>query len=753
MAAGSIVVDLLLKTGSFEADSKRAEKNLRELQKQAEEAGRVLGLAFVAAGTAFIALTKHQINSLDAFNDLSDATGASVENLSKLEGVITRNGGSFEDLSAIVVKFNNALKDADGKNAISQVLQNLGLDVAALKKLDPALALQQTAKAFEAFASDGEKARQIQELFGKSVRISAPFLHDLAEAGQLNASVTTEQAKAAEQFNKSLFEFTANSKEATRTLVADFLPAMNDLIKSFIAAKAANNGSLFQGLFGLSTQAKLTKEAGAINSEISTVVENVERLQDRLVKGQGNPEQLTKLIEAGRSRLGELSKSATETAEKLKALADIQDPQKAKAGPEAPKPPVKPVTPVTKAKDDYSALIKSITEKIAADRAELESDGLVNDAHKQAAKIAADLADGLIHLTQAQIENVDSKLKELSVINDANEAKKREIEYLKEAGAENVALIEGIRARRDALLEQAKAEHITLTEFGLSREAIEQLSIARQLDLAVLADAKAAQADEINDDVAKAYREQAAAIRDAAGARQQLLDKQLQLQNDPLIGASQALKDYLEEIKKAGKGTYDVVEHTLKGLEDLTVTALTKGNAKEAARGFVDTIIAEIYRLYIVKPLLASIFGGNGSGGLGGIISAIGGLFGSVDTSGAGTPSTPDARPRGGAAGGTNMVQRDMITLLHKGEAVVPKAYNPAAGGGGLNVKIVNNAGASVRAQPGEDGGLEVVIERAAELGASRGHARVLSEIARGGPAHRVLAGTYGLDRRAPDRK
>ena len=39
---------------------------------------------------------------------------------------------------------------------------------------------------------------------------------------------------------------------------------------------------------------------------------------------------------------------------------------------------------------------------------------------------------------------------------------------------------------------------------------------------------------------------------------------------------------------------------------------------------------------------------------------------------------------------GTNMVPRDMLAMVHKGEAIVPKAYNPAAGGGDMSEKILN---------------------------------------------------------------
>ena len=43
MAAGSIIIDLLMKTGSFETDSKRAEKRLREMEKTAKQVGTVIG--------------------------------------------------------------------------------------------------------------------------------------------------------------------------------------------------------------------------------------------------------------------------------------------------------------------------------------------------------------------------------------------------------------------------------------------------------------------------------------------------------------------------------------------------------------------------------------------------------------------------------------------------------------------------------------------------------------------------------------
>ena len=48
------------------------------------------------------------------------------------------------------------------------------------------------------------------------------------------------------------------------------------------------------------------------------------------------------------------------------------------------------------------------------------------------------------------------------------------------------------------------------------------------------------------------------------------------------------------------------------------------------------------------------------------------------------------ARSKGipGFAAGTNYVPRDMLAQIHEGEAIVPKAYNPAAGGTQNNARL-----------------------------------------------------------------
>ena len=234
MSIGRITVDLLAKTGSFETSldraAKHAQKRAKEIDNAVSKAGVAVGAALSAAGVAAVYFGKQLIDGLDALNDYKDATGASIENLSALESVALKTGTNMESVSGVLVKFNNVLKEVDGKNGASQVLKNLGLDAEELKRIDPAEALRLTAVAFSKFESDGNSARNMQELFGKSVKEAASFMKDLSEETKLLGTVTTQQAEAAEVFNKQLFALQANATNAGRSIVSDLLPAMNKFL-------------------------------------------------------------------------------------------------------------------------------------------------------------------------------------------------------------------------------------------------------------------------------------------------------------------------------------------------------------------------------------------------------------------------------------------------------------------------------------------------------------------------------------------
>lgn len=238
MALAALTIDLEARLAKFEQGMDRAGRLLEKLGSSATTAGGRVGEIFAgnlladAAGQALqrlVTFFPQVIDGVLAIKDLAEATGSSVEMISALDDVARRSGDSLQVVEGVIIKFNAALKEADGKNGISQALQALGLNAKELREIDPAEALQRTAQALNGFADDGNRARLTAELFGKGVKDASTFLRDLAEAGKLNATVTTAQAEEIDKLNKNIAGLRANADQAGRAIAGVFVPAINEL--------------------------------------------------------------------------------------------------------------------------------------------------------------------------------------------------------------------------------------------------------------------------------------------------------------------------------------------------------------------------------------------------------------------------------------------------------------------------------------------------------------------------------------------
>lgn len=215
-------------------------------------AGGALGaLAVPVSAGAIAQLITESASAIDDIKDLSEAVGSSVESISALDGIARDTGATLDSVSGILVKFNGVLKDADPEKGAGAVLKALNLDIEELKRLDPAEALRQVAVALDGYADNGEKARAIQELFGKSVKEAGPFLRDLAEAGALNARVTSEQAEQVDRFNKEWARLSATTQDVSRSITVELVTAINRAIDKFREGAKEGRGflSIAAGLY------------------------------------------------------------------------------------------------------------------------------------------------------------------------------------------------------------------------------------------------------------------------------------------------------------------------------------------------------------------------------------------------------------------------------------------------------------------------------------------------------------------------
>jgi lambda family phage tail tape measure protein len=240
MAAGSIVVDLLVKTGSFGTDMKRAERSAKQFQKEMIGVGKAVAAASAVAATALAVMTKAAINNMDKLAKQAQMAGVTVESLSALSYAANLAGLSQDELTASMVKLTKGMSDAkQGTGEALKGFQALGIEVSKLGSADSAM--EAIAEQFSQMQDGAEKTALAVSLFGRSGAQMIPFLNQgkdglramAAEAEILGKVVGTETAKNAEIFNDSLTRMKSIQEGLTNAFAAQFLPVLNELTKAF----------------------------------------------------------------------------------------------------------------------------------------------------------------------------------------------------------------------------------------------------------------------------------------------------------------------------------------------------------------------------------------------------------------------------------------------------------------------------------------------------------------------------------------
>lgn len=333
MALATLSIDLEARLAKFEEGMNKAaalaEKNAEKSRAAWASAGAKIssvagGIAGAFAGFSLVEFVKSNADAIDALNDVADATGASIENISALDDLARRTGTNLDTVSSALIKFNRELMDSKPDSGTAQALHAIGVSADELRKLDPAEALRVVAQALAGFADDGNKARLVQELFGKSVKEVAPFLKDLGEASKLSAKATEEQAAEAEKFNKQLFELQANSAQAAQAIVSKMLPALNNLFDAY--KQFGGLKGTIAAIFGLDELSQLRSRTELLNADVTRAGDTVDRLAEAFSRNP-NDDLLGGRLEKARARLHGLQKQAADTAAQLALLANGgQDP-------------------------------------------------------------------------------------------------------------------------------------------------------------------------------------------------------------------------------------------------------------------------------------------------------------------------------------------------------------------------------------------------------------------------------------------
>ena len=293
MAAGSIVIDLLMKTGSFETDTKRAEKRIKDLDKELKSFGKGVAATAAAAATAFAYMAKTSIDNMDNLAKQAQMAGVSVESLSELAYAADLAGVSQDELTASMARLAKGMGEAaQGTGEALKGFQALNLDAAGFKGTDDAL--MKIADRFSQFKDGAEKTAIAISIFGRSGAQLIPFLNAgkegmqalTEEARRLGVVVGTDTAKASEQFNDNLTRMKRAVDGIVISIVGDMLPAMNSMLEKMLEiAKLSKESSISAFLPNSSVFA--TSKIDQANKNVNQLRKAVAELQAQVDAGGG----------------------------------------------------------------------------------------------------------------------------------------------------------------------------------------------------------------------------------------------------------------------------------------------------------------------------------------------------------------------------------------------------------------------------------------------------------------------------------
>lgn len=660
------------------------------------------GLTAIAGALSVGVLASWVTNTADAADELarlSDQTGISVEKLSAWGNVARRNGQDVNDLAELTTEMSLRLAEIDkDSEGAGLALKQLGLSYKDLAALPADEAFEAIARAVAGTEDSGRKTALVMAALGDEAQKYVTTLNTIGAAGEMEASITRQQAMAAREYKDALSGLSTAGQEWSQSVASGILPALSEAARALDdvmsgtdgltaeARKLARDGTITDwaragvtaltylvdaGIYTYKVLASIGKTAAAAAVQVVEAMTGIGDVAGRVLAGDFSGAvsaagaAITRVKTAGQAWAEDLEVTWSERTLGAKIRDRIGDIQAySKATKDAAKPPKTSVKDKTLVKADdsaakaaaaakkkadadaerenaralaeYEKLITSIRAKTEAEAAEINGTAAATEAQKMALEVMTQIRDGRLKLTDAQKGNVSAYLEELLTTERLLAAKRQQIEIDAQAIEATQGVRDTMRSRTEALQEQIKATRLEGEEIGLSAKALLALRDARELDKAAALERRAEITASLEDGAAMAaiYRDQAAAIRELVQTQSNNRAGAESARKDPMAGARAGLDAYKEQLSSTAADVQSAVGAVAGGLEDAMLGAFN-GSA-DGAKKLFQTIKAEALKLLVIKPILQQLTGSGGGNVLGALASAASTMFGGAGNAGYG---------------------------------------------------------------------------------------------------------------------
>lgn len=605
----------------------------------------------VAAAWKLLDWAESTISAASALDDLSDATGASVENLSRLANQAAVSGKPFEELQSLMLRLSANLGGVDESSQRAQK----AMDLLGVSTRDPAAALNEIAVKLNEFRDGVEKAALARDLFGKNGPAFLATLKDIAEMQDIGATVTRQQAAEAERLEKEYRRLTVEGNAFKTFLLSELVPALANTMESFRLARA-NGESFFAALSDTgnytlpSVIARLTEIHDRIDALKKEMAATSARTDDPIwgAKAQQELKAMTERLDELNRRYKTLSeiqaRIVTRGAAALGDTGDQTDRLLDRMKPRAPSGGGGAATV-----SEFARMLDQVKQKAAEVQLELDhafDPEPITAAEKELTRlISSDAYKKLSSNDQIKllveynelIEGQKELARTKKSIDDVAKAEKDLADTRAKAAALNQRELDDMAKMQQSLEERLGQLRREGEEIGLTKEELARLTLARIDDELRIKQQTLAGYENV-----EGMDAQIEALRTQINLLQQIRDQTASNQT------RQAIVDQAKAASDEWRRAADQIEQSL-------TDALLRGfeSGADMAKNFRDTLV-NMFKTLVLRPIIQAIIapvagglsallptgaaasplggGGAGIGDLASLLSAGSSLFGGTGT-------------------------------------------------------------------------------------------------------------------------
>lgn len=239
--AGSIVIDLLMRTGSFETDTKRAERRLKAFKKEAAQVGRAIGFALAGAGAGIAAMVASSVNAAREIKNLSAIANTSAGEFQRFAFGADMVGISQEKLADILKDMSDRVGDFITTGAgpmadfFEQIAPRVGVTAEQFRNLSGRDGLLLFVDSLEKANLSQSEMIFFMEAMASDSSALLPLLRDNGEemgrlgdqADRLGKVLSDVEIDQLEEVKTATDALGAAWSGASNTLVAELIPTIN----------------------------------------------------------------------------------------------------------------------------------------------------------------------------------------------------------------------------------------------------------------------------------------------------------------------------------------------------------------------------------------------------------------------------------------------------------------------------------------------------------------------------------------------